>query len=93
MVITYENRTSKSGVEYRLVTENPIELDSYLDAQNYLKEHPDKNMAIVGSNPFVNPVPIEAVTDYRLVFGSSNAFNISDDSTTSEVKVFQYLGK
>ncbi|OGO00274.1 MAG: hypothetical protein A2Y90_00955, partial [Chloroflexi bacterium RBG_13_52_12] len=70
VVITYDNMTDKSGAVYRQAT-NVEEFDSYQSALNYVNTRPDGNYAIAGSSPFVNPIPIDAVLDYQLVFSSS----------------------
>ena len=91
MVLTYQDKTTTTGVHIRLVTDAQ-EYDSYQAAVDYVAANPDKKLYIAGSSPFVNPIPIEAVTDYNLVFGSTEQLKVTDNVTSSTVKVFQYVG-
>ena len=58
-----------------------------------MKDNPTKNLFIGGSSPFVNPIPLDAVTDYTTVFNSQMQTSTSENTTTSSVKIFQYTGK
>jgi asparagine N-glycosylation enzyme membrane subunit Stt3 len=91
MVITWTDQTSSTGVKFRLVTDAQ-EYDSYQSALNYVAANPDKKLYIAGSSPFVNPIHIDAVTDYNLIFGSTEQLKVTDNTTMSTVKVFQYVG-
>ena len=91
VVITWEEKLV-SGQRIRVLSADPQEFDSYQQALDYKAAHPDKNIEIVGSSPYVNPVPVDAVTDFSLVFGSTEQAQATNNSTTSSVKVFQYTG-
>jgi oligosaccharyl transferase (archaeosortase A-associated) len=91
MVLTWEDKTTTSGVHIRLVTDAQ-EYDSYQSALNYVAANPDKKLYIAGSSPFINPIPIEAVTDYNLVFSSAQKIKSTDSTSSSTTKVFQYIG-
>ncbi len=92
LVLTYEEKY-QSGTKYRQIT-NAEEFDSYFTALDYVNnpENANSKMVIVGSTPYTNPIPIEAVTYYEPVFGSTNTVPTTTNSTTPEVKVFRYLG-
>ncbi len=91
MVLTYQDKTDAHGSSYRLVS-NAQEFNSYQEAQNYISSHPDETDIIVGSSPFTNPVPIEAVPNFNLVFSSTKNDATSVNSGQAEVKIFQYSG-
>jgi len=91
IVITYEEKADSKGTVYRQIT-GAEEFDSYTAALNYINSQDNAKMAIAGSSPFINPIPMEAVTDFELVFSSSSQTSTSDNTTTAEVKVFRYLG-
>jgi asparagine N-glycosylation enzyme membrane subunit Stt3 len=91
MIVTWENRTTSTGARIRLVTAAE-EFSSYQAALKYVADNPNKNLYIAGSSPFKNPIPVEAVTDYREVFQSAQQIKLSDNTTTSSVKVFEYIG-
>ena len=91
MVLTYQDKTDSHGSSYRLVS-NAQEFNSYQEAQSYISSHPDEKDVIAGSNPFTNPVPIEAVPNFNLVFSSTKNDATSVNAGQAEVKVFQYSG-
>jgi asparagine N-glycosylation enzyme membrane subunit Stt3 len=91
MVLTWEEKTTTSGMRIKLVSDAQ-EFDSYKAALQYVSNNSDKNLFLCGSSPFVNPIPIEAVTDYTAVFNSTQQTSTSQDTTTSSVKVYQYTG-
>jgi asparagine N-glycosylation enzyme membrane subunit Stt3 len=93
LVITYDIKTDSSGRSYRVISQDPKTFDTYLSAQNYIKNQQNPNMVIVGISPFINPVPIEAVTDYNLIFSSKAVTTSRDGTAVPEVKIFQYLVK
>lgn len=91
MVLTWENKRTSTGQTVRVIT-NAQEFESYQAAVDYVNSHAQENLTIVGSSPFVSPVPVEAVQDFELVFSSTMNDTTSANSGTAEVKVFQYLG-
>jgi len=91
IVITYDERTATNGQTYRLITDAE-EFSSYAAALQYIGDNPDKKLHLAGSNPFVNPIPIEAVPDYEMVFGSSSEIDTSANFTMPSVKVFHFVG-
>jgi oligosaccharyl transferase (archaeosortase A-associated) len=91
MVFTWEEKTTTTGLRIRLITDYK-EFDSYKAAVNYVAANTDKNLYVGNINPFVNPIPMEAVTDYNLVFSSTERVNITDNTSVSSVKVFEYTG-
>jgi len=91
LVILYENRTdSGSGLHYRQITGVWL-FNTYEEAETYLAEQGPGNYRIASSNPFNSPVPLEAMTDYKLVYSSSSEVGIADQVVPG-VKIFEYLG-
>ena len=91
MVLTYENKTDSKGQSYRLIS-NAQQFDSYQAAQDYITAHPNETDIIAGSSPFVNPVPLDAVPNFKLIFSSTKNDATSVNNGLAEVKVFQYTG-
>jgi oligosaccharyl transferase (archaeosortase A-associated) len=89
VVVTYEVRTI-GGNSYNILTEDPRQFDSYRGALTYIESNPDKKCYLCGTNPFENPIPIEAVTDFTLVYGSTDN---ADSDNVPDVKIFQYTGE
>lgn len=63
--------------------------DSYEKAQQFLNTHED--YVIVGDNPFISPVPLEKLEQFKLVHKSPNVAVTRGDETISYVEIFEYL--
>jgi len=88
LVVRCEDRES-DGKPYKLVT-GVWPFDTYKEAEAYLAEQGPGNYRIASSNPFTSPVPLEAMTDYELVYSSSAEVAVAD-WVVSGVKIFEYL--
>jgi len=87
-VITYE--TDEQGNKF--VTDSQ-EFASYQEALDYLDSQESGNHTIIGSNPFISPVPLEALPDFRLVHSSSQGTSLSGVGFVPEVNIFEYTGR
>lgn len=85
-VIAYEDRVLE-GFAFRMVTDNQTFPD-YQQAVDFMNSH-EGNYRIVSDNPFTSAVPLEALGDYRLVFGSEQTVSESG-ITLPEVKIFKF---
>ncbi|MCX7911856.1 MAG: oligosaccharyl transferase, archaeosortase A system-associated [Dehalococcoidales bacterium] len=92
-VITWVDRQDRRGNSYRQVTEIK-DCTSYEEAQDYLRTlretKNEVNCAIVGVNPFVSPVPLEAVPGFKLIYSSEQGSEVKGVGFVPEVKVFEY---
>jgi asparagine N-glycosylation enzyme membrane subunit Stt3 len=88
-VVTYTDQVSK-GVHYKVVT-NAQQYDSYQAAQSYIAAQPSGNYDIVSTNPFVSPVPLEAVPDFKLVYSSQYSITYSENATVPQIKIFEHV--
>ncbi len=75
-VISYQEKVSQEGIPYREITSEE-EFKSYEEAEAYLLSQESGNYEIVGTDPFISPVPLAALEHYELIYGS-------------EVKIFEY---
>jgi len=88
VVISYEDRTTSTGFEYRAVTAvQPF--STYEQAQTYVASQTTGNWRIVGVDPFTSIVPLEAVTDYQLVYTTQSSNETIQQG--QPVKIFEYL--
>jgi len=85
IVISYEERVVSGGVKYKEVT-SAQPFSSYGEAQAYMASQASGNYKIVGVSPFTSPVPLEALSSYKLVYPLEATTN------TTTVKIFEYLG-
>ena len=68
-----------AGKTYKEIT-SAEQFDSYEEAEAYLLSQEAANYRIVGTDPFISPVPLEALEHYKLIHSS-------DDLS---VKIFEY---
>ncbi len=91
IVITYEEKTDLNGNRYKEITDFQ-EFATYQEALIYFESQESDNCRIVGVNPFMSPVPLEEVSDYRLVHDSKIKVKNPDVDPIPEVRVFEYTG-
>jgi oligosaccharyl transferase (archaeosortase A-associated) len=89
-VITYVEK-KQQGITYKEVTDVK-QFTSYQDALDYLGSLKSGNNIIIGVNPFVSPIPLEAVLDFRLIHSSEQGNTIQSAGFVPEVKIFEYTG-
>ncbi|MCJ7606027.1 MAG: oligosaccharyl transferase, archaeosortase A system-associated, partial [Dehalococcoidales bacterium] len=89
IVITYEIRTQPNGSTFKEIT-NLEQIPSYEEALAYMETLDTENALLVGSSPLLSPIPLEALDDYELVYGSDYHFTMEEGLTTPQVKIFSY---
>ena len=90
-VISYEDRKSNDGKPFKLIT-SAKQFNTTEEAQAYISSQQSGNYRIVGIDPFSSPVPLEAVTEYKRVFGSTDILNISQANQVPQLKIFLFTG-
>ncbi|RJQ40921.1 MAG: oligosaccharyl transferase, archaeosortase A system-associated [Dehalococcoidia bacterium] len=88
-VISYRHETFQDGSRYKVI-ENTESFSSYEDAAAYIQRQPSGNYRIVGNDPFISPVPLEALEDYRLIYSAKSDPFQSEAGTIPRVKIFEY---
>lgn len=89
VVVAYNTQT-KNGTTYKLVTAAD-QYPTYQAALNYIASQKSGNYDIVGTSPFVSPVPLDAVQDFKIVYSSPFTDSFSGNVTLPDVKVFQQV--
>jgi hypothetical protein len=64
---------------------------SYKAALDYIASQKSGKYDIVGTSPFVSPVPLEAVNDFKLVYSSMYSISFSQNVTVPEIKIFEHI--
>ncbi|MBA7669893.1 hypothetical protein ES703_78031 [subsurface metagenome] len=91
VVISYQQKVSRKGKPYTEITSG-FQFDSYEEAEAYLSSQESDNYKIVSDNPFISPVPLEALKHYKLIYSSDIGVAHRAVGMVPEVKVFQYMG-
>ena len=91
-VITLEKKVDDNGNSFVQITDIK-QFPSYQEALDNVQKEGAANHRIVGLNPFVSPVSLEAVQDYKLIYSSESGISSQDVGLVPEVKIFQYPGE
>jgi len=90
-VISYEERTGPEGEPHKVITEAKS-FSTYEEAEAYISSQESGNYRIVGTDPFISPVPLEALEHYKLIYSSDSSVMKPGGGMISEVKIFEYSG-
>ena len=91
LVVSYEEKVDNGGNAYKQITEVQ-DFPTYEEALDYMQSLDSPGYRLVGGNPFISPVPLEALTDYKLVHSSKQLLKQQDVGFVPEVKIFEYTG-
>ena len=92
IVINYEETTHPELGRYKQVN-SVEEFASYQEAQDSFNNQDSGNFVIVGANPFISPVPLKAVKEYKLVHSSREGVEHRDVGVIPAIKIFEYTGE
>ena len=87
-VISWEAKTGADGLAYKEITGLKT-YSSYSEAVAFMAAQPAGNWLIVGKDPCISPVPLEALEGYRPAFASSQKARVGN-TEVAEVKIFEY---
>ena len=90
IVVSYEQKITREGQSYREIT-GAKDFSSYEEAEAYVFSQKSGDYEIVSSDPFVSPVPLEALEHYKLVYSSKGTKVQPDGRLVSEVKLFEHI--
>ena len=84
-VISYQEKVSRDGKPYKEIT-SWESFPNYEAATVYVSSQKSGNYRIAGKDPFVSPVPLEALTNYKLIYSSDDEVGLFPT-----VKIFEYV--
>lgn len=87
-VVRYEPVVAQDGIQYKVITEMKV-FSSYGEASQYVDSQQPGTHRIVGRDPYVSPVPFEALNKFKLVYSSSQT-KIDSQYTLPYIKIFEY---
>ncbi|MFC1980928.1 oligosaccharyl transferase, archaeosortase A system-associated [Chloroflexota bacterium] len=90
VVLSYQEKVDSRGTQYKQIT-NAQEFSTYEEALSYIENQKSGKHSIVGVNPFVSPVPLEAIKSYKLVYSSDDSIKQAEALMVPEVKIFKYV--
>ncbi len=88
-VISYKKKVYPDGA-YRKEIVSAKTFTKYEDAEAYISQQKTGNYRIASDNPFISPVPLEGLKNYRLAFSSTTGKLQKDVGMVPTVKIFEY---
>jgi oligosaccharyl transferase (archaeosortase A-associated) len=89
-VISYEDRVTSDGKSYKEII-NYKSFHSYNEALAYMNSLKTGKHRIVGTDPFVSPIPLDSLKHYKLVYSSTNSDTHPQLGRIPQVKIFEYF--
>ncbi|MFC2020555.1 oligosaccharyl transferase, archaeosortase A system-associated [Chloroflexota bacterium] len=105
-VISYQENLDAGGNPVKVIN-GLQQFDTYEEAEAFVSSQDSDNYRIVGVNPFVSPVPLEAIEHYRPIHSSENSLSLNLFNSISSlvqgdtgalssinvpsVKIFEYI--
>ena len=90
VVVAYTWKTTNTGKYKEIVSER--QFPTYAEAQAYQSQvyaGDNANVIIVGYDPLICPIPLEALTKYETVYTSEEQTPVTNNSRTATVKIFR----
>jgi len=87
-VMTWQERTMPDGQKFKEVM-GLRNFRSYDEATAFVAGQKDGNYRIIGSDPLISPVPLEALDGYKIVYQSQEKAS-AGSSPLPVIKIFEY---
>ena len=91
LVVSYQEKVNGEGEVYKQIT-GAQQFDNYEEALSYVEGQQSANYRIVGDAPFISPVPLRELKDYKLIYSSESLVFDPKVGMVPEVKIFEYVG-
>lgn len=89
-VISYKEKVYPDGALRKEITSTRT-FTEYEDAEAYISQQKTEDFTIVSDNPFISPVPLEALKHYRLIYSSKAGKMQPGVGKVASVKIFEYV--
>jgi len=91
-VLSYKEKVRPDGTRFKEII-NVKSFPTYEEAEAYISSQKSGNhYRIVSNDPFVSPVPLEALEHYELIYSSDDRITHQYGGSIPEVKIFEYIG-
>lgn len=90
LVIAYQEKSTPAGNSYKVITDIRS-FSKYQEAQAFVANQKGGDYRIVSDSPFLSPVPLDKLKNYKLIYSStSGTIQIPGVGTMPEVKIFEF---
>jgi oligosaccharyl transferase (archaeosortase A-associated) len=90
LVISYQERMNQRGETIKEITD-ARSFSSYEKAAAFVSSQPSANYRIVSDSPFISPVPLAELKNYRLAYSSDILIRNTQGGMVPSVKIFEYV--
>ncbi len=87
-VMSWQERRLPDGQQFREITELK-KFRSYTEAEVYIKDRAQGNYSVIGTDPLVSPVPLEALDGYSLAYQSKETGSVGSATQLPAIKIFE----
>jgi dolichyl-diphosphooligosaccharide--protein glycosyltransferase len=88
MVMSWQERQMPDGRKFKEITALKS-FRSYTEAEAYIKGQKEGNYRIIGTDPLVSPVPLEALNRYKPVYQSKEMAGAGSATQLPAIKIFE----
>jgi hypothetical protein len=87
LVVQYNARTTAEGTYKEVVSTKQYE--TYDEAAAFVQQQTSGNYVLVGNDPATSPVPLDALTHFKPVYGTEGTISLSTTKKTPEIVIFE----
>ncbi|MFA5065936.1 MAG: oligosaccharyl transferase, archaeosortase A system-associated [Dehalococcoidia bacterium] len=88
MVMAWQERQLPDGRKFKEITELK-KFRSYAEAEAFIKGQAQVNYRVIGTDPLVSPVPLEALASYNIVYQSKEMGSVGSPAQLPAIKIFE----
>ncbi len=90
LVVAYQEKSTPAGNSYKVITD-VRSFSKYQEAQAFVANQKGGNYRVVSDSPFLSPVPLDRLKNYKLIYSSTpGTMQIPGVGTMPEVKIFEF---
>jgi hypothetical protein len=88
-VISFQEIRGEKGKRFKVITSSRL-FPTYEEAEEFLARQESPNYRLIGTNPFISPVPLEELKHYKLVYQSGTTMVRRGKERIPQVVIFEY---
>jgi len=89
-VMAWQERETPDGQKFKEIT-GFKNFKSFAEAEAFVSSQKQGSYRIIGTDPLVSAVPLQALTDYRPVYQSAHKATVGSATSLPAIKIFEYI--
>jgi len=90
LVMSWQDRQMPEGQKFKEIT-GLKSFRSVSEAESYIAGQKQGNYRIIGADPLVSPVPLQALNQYKEVYQSKQKASVGSATQLPAIKIFEYI--